>query len=94
MATTTVERVEDRSRYELVEDGTVVGFADYHEQGEGVLVLPHTVIDPLRRGSGLGDVLVGGLLADVRARGQRVVPACWFVADYVQRHPDAGDLLA
>ena len=91
--TTDVRRVEERSRYELVIDGELAGIADYREH-EGALVLPHTEIDASRRGQGLGDVLVRGVLDDVRAQGRKVVPACWFVADYIERNADDADLLA
>lgn len=89
----TVRHVPDSSRYELVEDGTVIGRAEYRSRGED-LVFPHTVIDRERRGEGLGEVLVQGALDDVRRRGRRIVPACSFVAEFVDRHPEYQDLLA
>ncbi len=89
----TVRNAEDRSRYELLVDGATVGFADYRTDGDRV-VLPHTVIDPSMRGRGLGDVLVGAVLDDVRAQGRTVVPTCWFVAEFIERNADYGDLLA
>jgi predicted GNAT family acetyltransferase len=88
-----VRKVPERSRYELLVDGELLGIADYREH-DGVVVLPHTVIDAAHRGQGLGDVLVEGVLADIRAEGAKVVPACWFVADYVERHVEAADLVA
>ena len=90
---TDVRHAADRSRYELLVDGELVGIADYQER-DGALVMPHTEISSDRRGQGLGDVLVDGALADIRARGQKIVPACWFVREYVDRHPEAADLLA
>ena len=63
-----VRRNEERGRYELVLDGEVVGIADFVMDGD-TIVLPHTVIDPDRRGQGLGDLLVEGVLADARERG-------------------------
>lgn len=90
---TTVRKAEDRSRYELVADGEVVGIADYRDTGERV-VLPHTVIDPAMRGRGLGDVLVAGVLDDLRAEGRTVVPSCWFVAEFIERNVDYGDMVA
>lgn len=88
-----VQKSEDRSRYELVVDGEVVGIADYHERGDHV-VMPHTVIDPSRRGEGLGAVLVEGALDDVRALGKQVIPACWYVREFIDGHRDYADLVA
>jgi predicted GNAT family acetyltransferase len=77
------------SRFELVDGAEVIGIAEYQFTDPGVAVMPHTVIDASRRGQGLGDVLIESALKDLSARGLRIVPACWFVADYLQRHPDA-----
>jgi predicted GNAT family acetyltransferase len=88
-----VRNVPERSRYELWFDGQLLGIADYRER-DGVVLLPHTEVDADHRGQGLGDVLVEGALVDLRARGKRVVPACWFVADYVERHAEHADLVA
>jgi uncharacterized protein len=82
-----------RSRYELLLDGELVGVADYRP-GDGVLEFPHTEIDRAHRGRGLGAVLVAGALDDVRARGQRIVATCWYVADFVDANPAYRDLLA
>lgn len=88
-----VRNATDRSRYELVLNGEVVGIADYHRTA-GALVFPHTAIDSDRRGQGLGDILVRGALEDVRARGDKVVPQCWFVRDFFDANPEYTDLLA
>ena len=88
-----VRKVPERSRYELVIDGRVLGIADYRVQ-DGVVVLPHTVIDPSRRGQGLGAVLVKAALDDIRHAGRTVVPTCWYVGQYIDEHPEERDLLA
>lgn len=91
--TTEVRDNPARSRYELFVDHTVVGFADYIRRGTTVEV-PHTEIEPARRGRGLGAVLVRGTLDLVRADGSFVVPSCPFVARYIESHPEYADLLA
>jgi predicted GNAT family acetyltransferase len=88
-----VSNATERSRYELFLDGQLVGVADYRIVGEQV-VIPHTEITPPLRGRGLGEILVGHALDDVRATGRTVVPSCWFVADFIEAHPDYRDLLA
>ncbi len=94
MSTIEVRHAADASRYELWADGTMVGIADYRPRADGTLVFPHTEISRERRGQGLGEVLVRGALDDVRARGEVIVPACWFVADFVQANPEYRDLVA
>lgn len=83
----------DRSRYELLDDGEVIGIADYRDDGERV-VFPHTVIDRDRRGHGLGEILVRYALDDVRSKGRSIVPSCWFVAEFVDLNPEYRDLVA
>jgi hypothetical protein len=58
------------------------------------VIFPHTVIEPSMRGQGLGARLVQGALDDVRASGRRIEPRCWYVARFVDEHPEYQDLLA
>jgi uncharacterized protein len=83
----------ERSRYELSIDGELVGIADYRHL-DGRTVFPHTEIRPPLRGRGLGAELVRGALDDVRGTGRRVVAQCWYVAEFIDEHPEYGDLLA
>ena len=83
----------ERSRYEIHLDGELVGIADYRERGDA-LVFPHTEIDPSMRGRNLGAELVKAALDDVRGTGKRVIPSCWYVAQFIDQHPEYQDLLA
>jgi uncharacterized protein len=82
-------------RYELRLDGRddVVGEIRYTRE-PGRVTLVHTDIWPAYEGQGLGNELIAGALADIRARGLRMVPLCPFVAAYVRRHPEVADLVA
>jgi predicted GNAT family acetyltransferase len=83
----------DRSRYEAVVDGETVAFAEYDVRGSTV-VLPHTVTTPARRGRGYAGRVVRFALDDIRASGRRVVPSCWYVARFIDEHPEYTDLVA
>lgn len=83
-----------KSRYELHDDGHLVGFTEYHERPDGVLVFPHTVITSPKRGAGYGSTLVQGALDDVRRQGRTIVAECPFVQRFVEEHPGYQDLLA
>ena len=83
----------DGSRYELVVDGDVVAVADYRDDGTTV-VMHHTYTQPHHRGNGYAAILVQGALDDLRARGRTVVPTCWFVAEFIDGHPEYRDLVA
>jgi predicted GNAT family acetyltransferase len=89
----TVRNAEDRSRYELVVDGDVIAVADYHDRGD-VVVMPHTEVAHQQRGQGYGALVVQGALDDLRAKGKRVVPACWYVREFIDSNREYADLLA
>ena len=88
-----VRRNDGHGRYELVVDDDVIGIADYVLRGDTV-VLPHTEITPRLHGQGLGAVLVQGALDDIRAAGRTVVPACWYVRQFIRENPGYEDLVA
>jgi uncharacterized protein len=82
----------DELQYELWVGGKRVGFVAYRRE-PGVVVLIHTDVDPACEGQGLGSRLVAGALGDLRNRGLKLVPLCPFVAAYLRRHPEDGDLV-
>lgn len=84
---------EAESRYELQLEDDVVSVAEYRRDGDR-LIFNHTATDPRFQGKGLAAEVVRYALDDVRDRGLSVVPACWFVADFIESNPDYRPLLA
>jgi predicted GNAT family acetyltransferase len=82
-----------RRRYELYMGGELASFAEYTPSGD-VIVFDHTETTPRFRGLGLAGRVVAYALDDVRAAGKTVVPACWFVADFIKANPAYQDILA
>ena len=80
------------SRFELTAEGATA--LAYYRLADGVLTFTHTEVPPQFRQRGIASRLVQGALETARARGLKVVPRCWFVADYMARHPEFGDLSA
>jgi len=79
-------------RYEALRDGELVGIVRYRIE-PGVVVLVHTEVDEAVEGTGVGSQLVRVALDDLRVRGVGLVPVCPFVAAYLRRHPEYGDLV-
>lgn len=79
-------------RFELATDAGPA-LAAYEREGD-VVTFTHTVVPPEAEGQGVGSKLIAGALAQVKAAGLKIVPACAFVKAYVERHPAWRDLLA
>jgi predicted GNAT family acetyltransferase len=80
------------SRYEIAVDGTVIGYADYRRTDD-LVVFPHTVITPSMRERGMAEILVRHALDAARREGRVVVPACSYLAQFIDGHPEYADLL-
>ncbi len=81
-----------KSRFEIIVDGQVAGFADYLLLPTKV-VFTHTEVLPAYEGKGLAGRLVKHALDVTRDTGLKVEPRCEYVARYIQRHPEYHDLL-
>lgn len=79
-------------RYEAVVDG-YLSVCEY-EDTEDRRIFTHTLVPPELRGRGIAEQLVRKALDDTRAAGRKVVPACSYVARFIERHRDDQDLLA
>lgn len=73
-------------RYEIVAAGATA-LAEYRDE-DGRRVFHHTFVPPALRGRGLAEKLVRHALSDARARNLRVVPACSYVATFIERNPE------
>lgn len=90
--TLTVENQPDQSRYALLNDGEVIGVAEYDLRDDAI-VFTHTEVDPEKREKGMASQLVQTALDDVRDRTQlRVVASCPYVRSWLSEHPDYAGL--
>jgi uncharacterized protein len=90
--TVEVRKDEAQNQYTILADGSPVGFAVYQITGNEI-AFTHTEVDPSQQGKGYAGTLVQEALDDVRATtNYRVVPACSYVAAWVERHPDYQEL--
>lgn len=79
-------------RYEATVDG-YLSVCEY-EEAEGRWIFTHTLVPPELRGRGIAEQLVRAALADARSTGRKIVPACSYVARFIERHREYQDLLA
>ncbi|PZG07449.1 GNAT family N-acetyltransferase [Nonomuraea aridisoli] len=80
------------NRFEIHVDGKLAGFADYRLLPTKV-IFTHTEVLPEYEGQGLAGKLVGHALQVSADTGLRVVPACPYVAKYIERHPEFKELV-
>ena len=84
----------EHNRYELSLGGRRAAHIDYRLRGQGAIDLIHTEVAPEHEGQGLGSKIARYALDDARSRGLKVIASCSYVAGYVRKHPEYGELLA
>ena len=80
------------SRFETMVDGHLA-VAEYQLDCDR-MIFTHTFVPPELRGRGIAEKLVRPALELARAERRRVVPACSYVATFIERNPEFKELLA
>ncbi|MEN0084513.1 MAG: GNAT family N-acetyltransferase [Leifsonia sp.] len=87
-----VENQPDQSRYALLQDGEVIGVAEYDLRDDAI-VFTHTEVDEAKREKGMASTLVQTALDDVRDHSdRRVIASCPYVRSWLSEHPDYAGL--
>ena len=82
----------DKARFEIVADGELAGFAQYHLDGDEI-AFTHTQTDDRFRGQGIAGLLVQSSLDAARERHLSVLPYCPFVRTWISEHREYADLV-
>ncbi len=84
---------KDAARYTLHRGKDLVSVLDYNDDGRTVaLTRAYTI--PAFRGAGYAGELVRRAVADLERRAdRRVIPVCWYVADWFDENPGHEGLL-
>ena len=82
---------EAASRFETTVDGHTA-VAEY-TLSDGVITLTHTEVPGELSGRGIAAELVKHALEHARSENLGVVPQCAYVAAYIRRNPEYGDLV-
>lgn len=90
--TSAVHDNEKLHRFELVVDGQTA-FSEYKRR-DGVTTFIHTEVPEALGGRGIASTLIRAALDQTRARGEKVIAKCPFVAAFIKKHADYQDLLA
>lgn len=80
----------EQQRFEL--QTAPPAFLSYTREGNRV-IMDHTYVPDELRGRGLAADLVRAALTEARQQHWSVVPACSYVAAFIDRHPEFADLV-
>ncbi|MGW4392575.1 GNAT family N-acetyltransferase [Streptomyces sp. NPDC004685] len=86
-----VERNDERHRYEIRVVGVRAGLTAFRDHGVQ-RVFFHTEVGEAYAGQGLAGRLVREALTDVRKLGKRIVPVCPYVAKFLKSHEEFADI--
>lgn len=93
MSSTEVTNNEEETRFELILDGEVAGFADYRQAPRELRSFLKTEVDPAYRGQGIGGQLIKAALDSTRDSGLGVLPYCPAFQSYIAKNPEYLDLV-
>ena len=83
----------DANRYVLLRDGVIASSLDYSVLGDSIS-MTRAYTNPSLRGHGLAGELVEFAVDDVeRTTRLRIIPMCWYVAEWFESHPERAELL-
>jgi predicted GNAT family acetyltransferase len=88
----TVQHDKEHHRF-VVREPEGEGKLVYAPRGPGVIDLLHTEVAPSLRGRGVADLLAKTALDYARESGTKVIVTCPFVRKWLERHPEARDLV-
>lgn len=84
----------DASRYTLHSGSNLVSALDYRDDGRTV-ALTRAFTVPTFRGHGYAGEIVDRAVAALEEAGDRkVLPVCWYVAEWFEAHPERAGILA
>ncbi len=92
MATSNLKNNTALSRFEMIEGSHVV-YADYGIEGN-TLTIKYVFAPPELRGTGAAGRFMDALTNHAREQNYKIIPVCGYAATWIQRHPEAHDLLA
>lgn len=82
-----------KGRYFIEAPGGITAEMTFSRASETLIIIDHTEVPDIFRGTGTGVRLVEALIADAREAGTKIIPLCPFAAAQFKRHPEWGDVL-
>lgn len=86
-------RHEAAARRYVAAVGRESAVLEYEPMEGGTWDLRRTYVPEEHRRRGIASQLVRFALEEAVANGRKIIPSCWFVADFIEEHPRYRDLL-
>jgi len=84
----------EANRYAMRINGELVAVVDYSANGN-VISLSRVYTAPHRRGRGFAAKVVAFAVDDIEQNTDlHIVPMCWYVAGWFEKHPERANLLS
>ena len=77
---------EAESQYEYHIEGLLARLV--YKEEDGVLHLTNTYVPKELGGRGIAGALVKDVFADIEKKGLKMKPACSYIVNYVEKHPE------
>jgi predicted GNAT family acetyltransferase len=81
-----IQHDEARRKFFTILDGEE-GYMTYAPVSEGTMDFQSTFVPPSMRGKGAAGAIVQAALEWAQEKEYKVVPSCWYVDQYLNRHP-------
>lgn len=94
MSDITVRHSPNRSRFEILDAGNVIGKAVYKDYDGGASpqrIFYHTVVNEEYGGQGLAGQLATAALDATVSAGRGIVPVCPYIKKFLTKHPEYAD---
>ena len=86
-----VRHIPTASRFEMLAEGHTA-VLEYTLDGDTISFI-HTGVPAQLEGRGIGSQLAHAGLEYARENGLKVIPVCWFISGYIERHKEYQTLL-
>nr|WP_306118549.1 MULTISPECIES: GNAT family N-acetyltransferase [unclassified Roseitalea] len=83
-----------KGRYVIEAPGNAIAEMSYSRVNAALIIIDHTQVPEVFRGTGTGLRLLEALIADARQTGTKVIPVCPFAAAQFDKHPQWADIVS
>jgi uncharacterized protein len=86
--------IEEQGRFVARDSqGLEVGEVTFSRDGEGVIVIDHTGVDPAQRGKGVAEELVRHVVEKAKNEGVKIVPLCSYAKREFEQKEEYSEVL-